>query len=102
MSIARYSRLNFSAAQAAQITYSLIAMFPFFVILINSFKTRRAVFRESLVLPNSETFVFVGYETVFKQGDFFLYFQNSMIVTAGSLSFILLFGAMAAFALILV
>jgi raffinose/stachyose/melibiose transport system permease protein len=34
-----------------------------------------------------------------KQGDFFLYFQNSLIVTVGSLFFILLFGAMAAFAL---
>ena len=34
-----------------------------------------------------------------KQGDFFLYFQNSMIVTVGSLFFILLFGSMAAFAL---
>ena len=41
----------------------------------------------------------IGYETVAKQGDFFLYFQNSMIVTVGSLFFILLFGSMAAFAL---
>ena len=40
-----------------------------------------------------------SYETVLKQGDFFLYFQNSMIVTVSSLFFILLFGAMAAFAL---
>jgi len=41
----------------------------------------------------------VGYQTVMKQGDFFLYFQNSMIVTLGSLFLILLFGAMAAYAL---
>ena len=41
----------------------------------------------------------IGYETVLKQGDFFLYFQNSMIVTVVSLTLILLFGAMAAFAL---
>ena len=35
-----------------------------------------------------------------KQGDFFQYFQNSMIVTvASACSSILLFGAMAAFAL---
>jgi len=33
------------------------------------------------------------------QGDFFLYFLNSMIVTVASLFFVLLFGAMAAFAL---
>ncbi len=41
----------------------------------------------------------MGYETVLKQGDFFLYFQNSLIVTVASLFFVLLFGAMAAFAL---
>ncbi len=87
------------AAHAVLITYTLIALFPVFVILINSFKDRRAIFRDPLGLPNSETFSLIGYETVFKQGDFFLYFQNSMIVTVVSLTLILLFGAMAAFAL---
>ena len=87
------------AAHAILITYTVIALFPVFVILINSFKSRRAIFRDPLGLPNSETFSLIGYETVFKQGDFFLYFQNSMIVTVVSLTLILLFGAMAAFAL---
>jgi raffinose/stachyose/melibiose transport system permease protein len=36
---------------------------------------------------------------VLEQGDFLLYFQNSLIVTVASLFFVLLFGAMAAFAL---
>lgn len=87
------------AAHAILITYTLIALFPVFVILINSFKTRRAIFREPLALPNAESFSLIGYQTVFNQGDFFLYFQNSMIVTVVSLTLILLFGAMAAFAL---
>ncbi|WP_300019680.1 carbohydrate ABC transporter permease [uncultured Roseobacter sp.] len=87
------------AAHAVLITYTIIALFPVFVILINSFKTRRAIFRDPLGLPTEETFSLIGYQTVFKQGDFFLYFQNSMIVTVVSLTLILLFGAMAAFAL---
>lgn len=87
------------AAHAILITYTIIALFPVFVILINSFKTRKAIFREPLTLPNSDSFSMIGYETVLKQGDFFLYFQNSMIVTVVSLTLILLFGAMAAFAL---
>ena len=33
------------------------------------------------------------------QGDFIHYFQNSLVVTVASLFFVLLFGAMAAFAL---
>ena len=87
------------AAHAILITYTLIALFPVFVIVINSFKTRRAIFRDPLGLPNEDTFSLIGYQTVLKQGDFFLYFQNSMIVTVVSLALILLFGAMAAFAL---
>lgn len=99
MQTARQSRLNTYAAHAALIFYMMIALFPVVVIIINSFKTRKAIFREPLALPNADSFSLIGYETVLKQGDFFLYFQNSMMVTVGSLFFILLFGAMAAFAL---
>ncbi len=83
----------------ALILYMLIALFPVFVILINSFKTRKKIFREPLALPDSESFTLIGYETVLKQGEFFSYFQNSMIVTVASLFLILLCGAMAAYAL---
>jgi len=99
MNSARQNPFSTYAAHGALILYTLIALFPVFVIVINSFKTRKAIFREPLVMPNSDSFSLIGYETVLKQGDFFLYFQNSMIVTVGSLFFILLFGAMAAFAL---
>nr|WP_321482152.1 carbohydrate ABC transporter permease [uncultured Cohaesibacter sp.] len=99
MNKARSNPVSAAAMHVALILYTLIALFPVFVILINSFKTRRAIFREPLSLPSSNSFSLIGYETVMKQGDFFLYFQNSMIVTVGSLFFILLFGAMAAFAL---
>lgn len=99
MSIARRNPFHTFAAHAALITYTLIALFPVFVIVINSFKTRKAIFREPLALPDTGSFSLIGYQTVLKQGDFFGYFQNSMIVTVVSLFFILLFGAMAAFAL---
>lgn len=87
------------AAHGVLIAYTVIALFPVFVILINSFKTRKAIFRQPLALPDADSFSLIGYQTVLKQGDFLLYFQNSMIVTVGSLFLILLFGAMAAFAL---
>lgn len=95
----RHNPLNLIAAHTALIVYTLIALFPVVVILINSFKTRKAIFREPLALPSADSFSLAGYETVLKQGDFFLYLQNSFIVTVASLFFILLFGAMAAFAL---
>ncbi|TCL01179.1 carbohydrate ABC transporter membrane protein 2 (CUT1 family) [Shimia isoporae] len=99
MNKARSNPLNTTLMHVALVAYTLVALFPVFVILINSFKTRKAIFREPLALPNSDSFSLIGYETVLKQGDFFLYFQNSFIVTVASLFFILLFGAMAAFAL---
>ena len=87
------------AAHAVLLTYTLIALFPVFVIVINSFKSRRAIFAEPLLPPLPGNFDLVGYATVMKQGDFFQYFLNSMTVTCASLFFVLLFGAMAAFAL---
>ena len=99
MNRARTNRVNMVAMHGALILYTLIALFPVFVILINSFKSRRSIFREPLALPNADSFSLIGYETVMTQGDFFGYMQNSLIVTVTSLFFILLFGAMAAFAL---
>jgi raffinose/stachyose/melibiose transport system permease protein len=87
------------AAHGVLIIYTLISLFPVFVILINSFKSRKAIFGDPLALPTPATFDLIGYITVLKQGDFFQYFLNSMTVTMGSLFFVLLFGAMAAFAL---
>ena len=99
MNTARQSIGRSVAAHAILIAYTIIALFPVFVIVINSFKARKAIFRSPLELPNSETFSLIGYETALKQGDFLLYFQNSLIVTVVSLALVLLFGAMAAFAL---
>ncbi|MFZ5751205.1 MAG: carbohydrate ABC transporter permease [Pseudomonadota bacterium] len=98
-SSARHNPLNSLAAHAALILWLVIALFPVFVIVVNSFKARKAIFAEPLALPGPESFSLIGYQTVMKQGDFLLYFQNSMIVTVVSLALILLFGAMAAFAL---
>lgn len=87
------------AVHTALILYTLIALFPVFVVLINSMKTRKAIFREPLALPGPDTFDLVGFQTVLQQGNFPLYFGNSMIVTVVSLALVLVFGAMAAFAL---
>jgi raffinose/stachyose/melibiose transport system permease protein len=68
-------------------------------IVMNSFKSRRAVFAAPLALPGPGTFDPVGYTTVLAGGMFGTYFVNSLIVTLVSLAGIILFGAMAAFAL---
>jgi raffinose/stachyose/melibiose transport system permease protein len=99
MATARTSYLRTGLIHLALISYTLIALFPVFLTLVNSFKTRNAIFREPMAIPTPSTFSLVGYETVLKQGDFVGYFQNSLIVTVVSIALVLLFGAMAAFAL---
>lgn len=99
MSKARQSTLRTSLVHLALIAYTLVALFPVFLTLINSFKSKQAIFGQPLRLPGPSTFSLIGYETVLKQGDFVTYFQNSTIVTVVSIFLVLLFGAMAAFAL---
>ncbi|MFO1141229.1 MAG: carbohydrate ABC transporter permease [Amaricoccus sp.] len=99
MSQARSSLGRTLAAHGILILYTMIALFPVFVVVINSFKSRRAIFAEPLALPGPSSFDLVGYKTVLAQGDFLHYFQNSLVVTLASLFCVLLFGAMAAFAL---
>ncbi|HEX6120317.1 MAG TPA: carbohydrate ABC transporter permease [Dongiaceae bacterium] len=79
--------------------YTLIAVLPVILIIMNSFKDRASIFGHPMLPPGAGSFSLIGYQTVLKQGDFVNYFINSFAVTAGSIFFILLFGAMAAFAL---
>lgn len=95
----RYRLTESIVPHAALLIYTLIAIFPIFLVIINSFKARKAIFREPLALPNAESFSLEGYITVWERAGFPLYFRNSLIVTLVSILCILLFGAMTAFAL---
>ena len=99
MSQARNSLARTSLVHLALIGYAIVSVFPVFLTIINSMKDRNAIFRNPMQLPTPKTFDLVGYTTVLGQGDFTTYFQNSFIVTVASIALVLLFGAMAAFAL---
>jgi len=88
-----------AAAHLALLLYMALALFPVVLVVINSFKSRRAIFASPFAIATPETFDMVGYETVFRNANFGLYFVNSLIVTVGALAFILLAGAMASYAL---
>ncbi|ARO30984.1 sugar ABC transporter permease protein [Rhizobium sp. NXC14] len=99
MSKARTSPIRTGLVHLALSAYTLVALFPVFLTIVNSFKDRNSIFREPLMIPTPSTFSLVGYQTVLGQGDFATYFQNSFVVTVVSILLVLLFGAMAAFAL---
>lgn len=89
--------------------YSLFALFPIFLIITNSFKDRRDLFRVPYQPPIWFTTEggfqlvnissFNGYEQVFERASIGTYFSNSMIVTGTSLFLILITGSMCAHAL---
>ena len=78
---------------------ALVALFPIVLVVMNSLKSRKAIFGSPLVPPMPDTFSLVGYQTVLKRSNFDAYFLNSLIVTVGAMFLILLLGSMAAFAL---
>lgn len=87
------------AVHIALILYTVLAIGPILLILVNAFKTRRAIFADPLGFPDARTFTTIGFDRVFANSDFGLYFLNSLTVTVVSLGLIVLIGAMAAWAL---
>lgn len=87
------------AVHAVLLAYTALALFPIALILINSVKSRAAIFDDPMALPTLQTLSFVGFQKVLAATNFLLYFGNSLVVTLGSLLLIVLFGAMAAWAL---
>ncbi len=96
---ARPLRLGRAAVHLVLILYTALCLGPLLLVVMNSFKSRASIFGTPLSLPGPATFDLIGYKTVLGQGVFLHYLANSLIVTVGSLAAVLLFGAMAAFAL---
>jgi len=79
------------------ILWSLVAVTPIWILIINTFKNKREIYSNPFGLPQSWTFD--NYAYVMKGSDFFTYFRNSFVVVVVSLAMILLLGSLAAFAL---
>jgi raffinose/stachyose/melibiose transport system permease protein len=81
------------------ILYTALALFPILLVIMNSFKARKAIFGSPLSFPTPSTFSLIGYDKVFGDSSIVSYYINSIAVTGGTIFFTLLFGAMAAWAL---
>lgn len=79
--------------------YTLLALFPIVLVIMNSFKAKRAIFNTPLQPPSPWSFDPIGYMKVFGDSAVATYYMNSITVTVGTIFFTLLFGAMAAWAL---
>lgn len=79
--------------------YTALALAPILLIIMNSFKARKAIFNTPLQPPAPWNFDAIGYSKVFGDSAISQYYLNSIGVTVGTIAVTLLFGAMAAWAL---
>ena len=87
------------AIHAVLLAYTALALAPIILVIMNSFKERKAIFGSPLMPPTSSTFSLIGYDKVFSDSSIVSYYINSVTVTGSTIFFTLLFGSMAAWAL---
>ncbi|MDR0386925.1 MAG: carbohydrate ABC transporter permease [Treponema sp.] len=79
------------------VVWSVIVIFPLWVMVINSFKDRLSIYQSPLGLPKKWN---IGnYGAVLRDGDFMGYFKNSLVVVLLALLILLLIGSLASYAL---
>jgi raffinose/stachyose/melibiose transport system permease protein len=79
------------------IVLGLICLSPFYIIIVNSFKTKGELFESTLALPSS--FNLANYSNAWQQLDFIKVLGNSLLITIVSVILIIFFSAMAAWML---
>lgn len=75
----------------------LFCLFPYYIMLINSFKTQKELFASTLSFP--ETFFVLNYVRAIERMDLFTTLLNSLLITVFSTVVIVLFGSMTGYAL---
>lgn len=79
------------------ILLGVIWLIPFYLMIVNAFKTKREIFTNTLSLP--ESFSFENFVQAFQELDFIQTFFNSVLITVVSVAVIIVFSSMGAYAL---
>lgn len=72
-------------------------LYPFYLIVVNAFKSRQEIFTNTLGLP--EVVVFDNFTEAFARMNFFHSFRNSLVITIASVVVLVVCSSMAAYAL---
>ncbi len=84
-------------ARAVLSIWTILVLFPLWTMIANSFKFKYDIYKDPFGPPVKWNFD--SYLSVLRDGDFILFFRNSLLVTVGSIAAVLLFGALAAYAI---
>jgi raffinose/stachyose/melibiose transport system permease protein len=77
--------------------WSVLVLFPLWIMVVNSFKSKLAIYRSPFDLPSPWTVD--GYLSVFSRSSFPRYFLNSIVVTTVSIVGIVILASLAAYAI---
>lgn len=81
------------------IILAILFIAPFYLVLVNSFKTQKGIFSDVIKLPG-DSFTLNNYVEAFKQLNFIKSFTNSLLITVFSVVIIIIFTSMAAWMLV--
>lgn len=79
------------------ILLALLWLSPFYLMIVNAFKTKLEIFTNTMKLP--EVWTLDNFKQAFQELSFLQTFMNSLIMTVGSIAIILFCSALAAYAL---
>lgn len=90
-------RLSNSFSFSFLLLLSIVFLFPIYLVLINSFKSKFTIIGEPFSFPNSETFVGLeNYLNGIESSDLISAFIRTLIITVGSVAAIVIFTSMTA------
>ncbi len=80
------------------ILWSAAVLFPLWTMVVNSLKFKLDIYKDPFALPVKWNWG--SYASVLRDGDFFVYFRNSLLVTVLSIALVVFFGSLAAYAVV--
>lgn len=77
--------------------WALTTIYPFFWVVMNSFKPRGEIITNSFAFPSAETFTLANYETAFDRIDIWSAYKNSLIISASVTIAVILLAGLASY-----
>lgn len=97
---AQKKKISDIALKIVLIVLLLLFLFPFFLVVVNVFKTKGDITSNPLALIGEHGFTMKNFPEAMKKMDFLKVFKNSVIITVSSTVLTLLFSSMAAFVIV--
>jgi len=99
MSAFKFPKITFASvgSNGFLLLYTLIVLLPMFIVISNTMRSTREIYRTPVAIPASINFE--SYVTAWNEANFSQYFLNSLVITVSSVTVATAFAAMAGYIL---